>query len=365
MNKTLLDSFYDDTKKTRAYIEHINYTDELVRISVLDDFSEETKRILSSFQEHLKSFKVNKKVFEYKSIIISLYGILEKHIEVFVKEYLVYLSTLYKDYNDFSNTIRKNHFNFSLELIDSINRNFAKYQHLTKEQVIFNLNKCAEDSEDYILNVDCFFISSGNLNHKKIEEKFRNFEVSGLGTLLKNNLKFREYLSKEKNIDNLSNFDSDVFATEINDLVNRRNEIAHGEEVIDKLLTLSELLKYIDFLEVYCHSIFEILQENCIEKEANYKFQEIEMDMLKHGFSKEKNILTCQIDNYSIRLNEAIIIRTNNNHFGKEKIISLAKEKKYDYQELVIGKKEDIGIGITNNSNLSINKNCTFYLLKK
>jgi hypothetical protein len=365
MNKIVLDSFYDDTKKIRAYINHINYTDELVRISIVDDFSEETKMILSTFQEHLKSFKVDKKVFEYKSIIISLYGILEKHIEVFVKEYFAYLSSLYKNYNDFSETIRKNHFNFSLELIDKINRDFAKYQHITKEQVISNLNKCSEKPNNYLLNIDCFFISSGNLTHTKIEEKFRNFEVGGLGTLLKKNLKFEKYLSEIKGLIDIPNVKPTVFALEINDLVSRRNEIAHGEEVIDKLLALSELIKYIDFLEVYCHSIFEILQEECLKKEANYKFQEIEIDKNRHSFFKKNNILTCQIDNYTIKLNETIIIRTSDNHFAKEKIISLAKKEKYDYQELIVSKKEDIGIGITNNSNLPINEKCTFYLLKK
>lgn len=54
---------------------------------------------------------------------------------------LISLSNVVPEYNTIHQKIRDNHFNISLELINTItSRESAKYEYLTKEQVLNKLN---------------------------------------------------------------------------------------------------------------------------------------------------------------------------------------------------------------------------------
>ena len=71
----------------------------------------------------MHSFGKSKKIFEYKAIIISLYGIIEKYIGIWIQEHIDTLPNIIKNYNDLPSTLRKNNFDLSIKLISLINEN--------------------------------------------------------------------------------------------------------------------------------------------------------------------------------------------------------------------------------------------------
>lgn len=120
MNVSSLDNFKKEIQQIREYIKHIQYVNDVAGYTVLETDNEQIKMLLDTLKVHYSSLGPDKKVYEYKATIISLYGILEKFLEVWIKEYLDTLSNIISEYNKIDEKIRETHFELSLKLISII-----------------------------------------------------------------------------------------------------------------------------------------------------------------------------------------------------------------------------------------------------
>ncbi|AFZ01947.1 MAE_28990/MAE_18760 family HEPN-like nuclease [Calothrix sp. PCC 6303] len=355
MNTTSLDSFKKEINQVREYIKHIQDVDNIVNYTVSEADNEEIKALLNTLKEHHRIFRTDKKIFEYKASIISLYGLLEKYVENWIKEYLTALSGLVLEYDKIHEKIRNNHFELSVKLISSIvSREIAKYQHLTKEQVLKELNECIVNTANYKFNTEAFVLSSGNLKHKQIVKLFELINVS-LNEVLKKNETLIQYFKDDRGITNISNTNTDILYNTINDLVERRNQIAHGSEILD-ILNISELESYIQFLEKYCQAVFEILAEEFIKQESIYTFQKIEKVIKIFG----NRILAFEIENYKIKIGDILIIETIEGKFYKKPILTIELNNE-SHAEIIIMEKQNIAVSVEP----SIKENQTFYIVKQ
>ncbi|NJS10064.1 MAG: hypothetical protein HC789_06595 [Microcoleus sp. CSU_2_2] len=143
MNIASLERFKKEVNQIREYLKHIQYVSDVVGCAILVEDNEQLKALINRLKEHDRIFRTERRVFEYKAAIISLYGLLEKYIETWIKEYFDSLCSLICDYQNLDEKIRDNHFELSLKLINTITtRDIVKYQHLTKEEVLRKLNNC-------------------------------------------------------------------------------------------------------------------------------------------------------------------------------------------------------------------------------
>jgi len=353
MNITSLERFKTEVNQIREYLKHIQYVNNVVGYAVLQKDNEEIKALLNSLKEHDRSFRTDKRVFEYKAAIISLYGLLEKYIETWIKEYLDSLSNLVPNYNELDEKIRNNHFELSLKLINTIiSRESAKDQHLTKEEVLRKLNTCLVSPTNYQINTEAFVLLSGNLKHNKIVEIFKLLNLDLNNELIKN-----ESLNNEVGLqtNEITRTEKDIVYNKINDLVERRNQIAHGSETL-YILGISGLEPYIQFLEVYCQAIFETLFEEFIKQESIYTFQKIEKVVQIFG----SKILGFEIENYTIKVGDLLIIETAEGRFYKKPILEIQLNN-ITHQELTISEKIDISVRVEP----KIKENQKFYIAKK
>jgi len=360
MNTTSLATFEKEVEQIRQYIQHIHYVDNAVKYSN----SERNVYVpaLHRLKIHHRRHSSNKKKFEYKAIIISLYGLLERYIEIWVEDYLNAISAL-MPYSLLYEKIRTSHFELSMKLISIIMEGkWDKYKSLTEEKVLKNLHNCLENQENYKLNTNAFTIRSGNLKHKRITSIFSTLNININDKLIKN-----ETLNQATKINKkiIKNKEKDALYAKINDIVDRRNDIAHGSE-IDNFLNNSELTAYVDFLEKYCQAIFEVLMWEYLRIESTHKFQEI---MVKHEVWNEST-LGFEIEQYTvdqafalfevISEGDMIIIETTDGRFYKKPILELQKEN-VRYSSLLITDKTDIAIRVEP----PIKKNWKFYIQRK
>lgn len=148
MNPGSLESFKKEINQVREYFKYIQYVDDMVNCTVSETDNEQIQVSLNKLKEHHINFRIDRKIFEYKASIISLYGLLEKQVEIWIQEYLDLLAILAINYNNIDEKIRNNHFELSLKLISTItSRENAKFQHLTKEEVLNKLNECIVNPE--------------------------------------------------------------------------------------------------------------------------------------------------------------------------------------------------------------------------
>ncbi|MEI6445437.1 MAG: MAE_28990/MAE_18760 family HEPN-like nuclease [Nostocales cyanobacterium ELA583] len=356
MNIQSLEKFKRELNQVKEYLKHIQYVNDVAAYSVLETDNEQIKKLLNTLKDHDRSFRTDKRIFEYKASIISLYGLLEKYVEIWIKEYLDSLLRVVPEYNQLDKKIRDNHFELSLKLINTITtRESAKYQHLTKEEVLKKLNECIVNPSSYQINTEAFVLLSGNLKHNKIVELFSKLNLD-----LNNELSKNEELNNEigLNANTISRRGKDILYNKINDLVERRNQIAHGSEEVnnDNNLGISELEPYIQFLEKYCQAIFEILVEQLIKQESICTFQKIE-NVIKIFSHK---VLAFELENYTIKVGDMLIVETKEGQFYKKPILTI-QLKNESYQELTVLEKTNIGVSVEP----KIKDNQTFYIIKK
>lgn len=99
MNRSSLDDFKKEVNIIREYLKHIEYVNQLNNYTIAPADREPLKSLLNNFKKQDRSFSRDKRIFEDKTVIISLYGLLEKYIEIWIKEYLDSLSNLVPNYN--------------------------------------------------------------------------------------------------------------------------------------------------------------------------------------------------------------------------------------------------------------------------
>ena len=337
MNIESLENFTREINQIREYLKHIQYVNDVAAYAILETDNEQIRNLLNTLKEHDRSFRTDKRIFEYKASIISLYGLLEKYVELWIKEYLDSLSNVVPEYNKIDQKIRDNHFELSLKLINTITtRETAKYQHLTKEEVLKKLNDCIVNPTKYQINTDAFVLLSGNLKHNKIVELFNKLNLDLNDELLKN-----EELKNEigLNQNTISRIEKDILYNKINDLVERRNQIAHGSEEVDDILSISELEPYIQFLEKYCQAIFQTLFEQVIKNESIHTFQKVE-NVLKIFGNK---VLAFAIENYTIKVGDMLIIQTKEGRFYKKPILTIELNNQRE-PEFTITEKTKIAV---------------------
>jgi len=354
MNSELLENFQKDINNIREYIKHIDLINKIVKNN-----NDSIEPSLKTFINHLHSFGREKKLFEYKSIIISLYGVLENYITIWIKEHINNISNLILNYQDIPEKISKSHFDLSIKLISIISENkFAKYEYLSKEEVLIKLNSCIQKPLNYELNSDAFSPMSGNLKHDKISKAFKELDIN-LTFRLKQNNTFSKYL-KDKFGQNIANKGDELFNT-IDELVNRRNYIAHGTMIDD---ITSEFDNYIEFLTFYGKAIFETLIQKEIEYESIHLYQKIEniINIFKNSDTKIKSILAFELNNNRIRENDFIIIKLENGNFYKQKILQVQEDGVNISGVEVLNK---INIGINLDVNFNLEKNSQIFYIKK
>lgn len=326
--KTPISSFINEIGHVREYIKHIELVNKMA--------SDKNNTYFDDFNEHLQKFRVEKKLFEYKSITISLYGILEKNVGIWVLEHASSLESTISSYESIPDSIKQKHFNLSVKLISLISEGrHSKYEELDKELVLNKLSNCIADPTNFILNSEAFTPMSGNLKHSKIVDAFRPLDID-LNEKLKSDDKFIDFLNRKfgKGIKNKG----DELYFLIDDLVSRRNDIAHGRD-IDNILNITEFDDYMSFLEEYGNAIFRIIEEKEIEYEAKFNFTRIEN--IKGVYNHK--ILCFEIEDTTLNLGDPIIVKTSSKNYIKKYILGIQVKNNNQNSVTAIG-KIDVGI---------------------
>jgi hypothetical protein len=348
MDIIVFENFIAEINNVKDYIKHIELT---TKVEINNRGSTENSFI--NFSNHLRGFGKSKKLFEYKTIVVSLYGILENYISICIREHIDTVSKIINDYSHLPDKIQTHHFALSIGLISMIieNKN-AKYGHLKKETVLSILNSCISNPSNYKLNSDAFLPKSGNLKHSKIVDVFKKLEIE-LQRKFKTNPQLLTFLSKIFG-DGIANKGDELFRT-IDDLVERRNDIAHGVH-IDNILNITEFEDYINFLESYGKALFEIIIEKEIQYEANNLFNKIERvhEVIHHG-----TVLCFEIENNTIKVGDFVIIEKPDETFLKSKILEI-QHNKVNVSKIETKGRLDIGIKL----DAKITKNQIFYIKK-
>ncbi|UWZ85265.1 HEPN domain-containing protein [Occallatibacter riparius] len=246
----------------RHYLDGLDQQDKLLDLQ--SESCGDAGPVLKTIQEHFRA-RNNKARYEYNTVIVSLYGYLERFIEELIGEYLRGVSSNVATFAELPPIVQTNHLPLSLELARKVD--YQRYAGMVRvEDVVARLHMCFSSPDKYQLNVEAFSQHTANFRHGIVTATFAQSGVSELGPALRRADAFKNFLATEnpeRDLDTyLAGNDEIVFAR-LDDLANRRNDVAHGTPT-DDYLSHDLLRELIDFVDAYTTSLGEIIYERAL-----------------------------------------------------------------------------------------------------
>ena len=234
------------------------------------DFEIDFRSISVEFVE--KNFSIKSKIFLYKNIIVSLYGFLERYVEDVIFEYLQIISGYCHGYESLPLAIRKNHLNLSIEKITKLKSQKGIEESIRVAKInstIKSMGSMFGGQDDFILNFDAYLEHTSNFRYESINKIFSQVGIDNISRLCVKNANFMESLCEKYNLDDDVNHQValSLLIAELDDLAQRRNEVAHGV-IVDSIESLEISRSRIRFIESYVCAMDEILSTSLDEFRA-------------------------------------------------------------------------------------------------
>jgi hypothetical protein len=338
-------AFEDFSQELKALEKHIaSQTATLKTVSSLQK-DDSLKHLVEDIEINM----VANKIFNYNSYVISLYGIFERYIEDLLKGYLVSISSAFNTYNELPNKIREANIKKCSELL--LNLGLQKNKDLAPEIIISALyNNVSKGSIK--LNYEAFIQHSSNFRSSSINEYFKSVDISDLNKLVCNYEPIKSTL--ESKFDNPEGTSSKQLFKAIDDIADRRNEVAHGTKVLN-LLTPELILEYCVFFQSYSESLFHCLTDKVLNQKVSVKSTPIKL------ITVIRNSILC-FDASDVELTCASKIIVERKSVYPNFITVNIEEMQVDGNVVKSVKLEDkINVGIKVDKHITNNNN--FYLL--
>lgn len=226
----------------------------------------DTEKALRDFVSHRASTTTRRR-FEYTSLIVTLYGLFEQYIEGLMRGYLSHISSFIPAYPELPETIRKNHVPFTTDLFGRLEH--QKYRNtLTVESLIDNLHSCQTPARDYKLNIEAFCHHNANFKADTIESFFLNAGIRGVSARIREHKDFDSHYTSIHRTQPSANASPSALFAPIDDLAERRNEIAHGSPAA--LLSNELVAELIAFVEAYSSALHYTIKQAALPFEAQH-----------------------------------------------------------------------------------------------
>ena len=324
-----------------SYIEAIEIEKDFISQSrrIIEECSRETACGCNTLFEKISISC--KKIIDYHAVIISLYGAFESFVESICTSYLKRLNEIIPTYESFPDKIKENHIIFSSELILELHK--SKYSSLDQLNIIKNMYDCVNSQSPFRINCEAFIMHNTNLRPAVLNEIFTRIGINGICNQIKNTDLFRDYYAKKNDINSeqtasvISKLDLDELFIKINDLIEKRNLVAHSwiDETVDLNIIKED---YVAFFEVFCNALYHLLEESISGFEVLFKGKKITIVRIFN-----KCILCFNNDNAAIRIGGKILIKKTDSSYTYGFIESI----EHNHQRIEnVRDTENIDIGV-------------------
>jgi hypothetical protein len=201
-----------------------------------------------------------RKRFDYSAFFIILYASFEKFVENLIKVYVQQL-TRHFPYESLPQKLQKKHLTRSAQMLQGKLQGNGDDLKLRQLALVQNLFDCLSGAETYALNIDAVINNYGNLKASIVDDIFNIIDLKNICNLVCNTNAIKTWYCDVNKLDKdrLKVVEREIIDLRLNDIINYRNQIAHGGNLPDNLPSsesLSELLKFIQSLS---KSLFELV----------------------------------------------------------------------------------------------------------
>lgn len=228
--------------------------EELLKADTLDVSPERVRELLLSFRKSIEPFVVRQS--QYAMEVVLLYSAFERLIEGLLSGAVSAINELVPSYNEVPSRIQDSH---RRKTIDALRDDVWLGRNGDPDlaaKLIEGLASCESRASNYRLNSQAYGRHGANFRRTLIDDLFRDVGVDNFLSMTAQTMEFQAYLSaavRERGL-----LDSEFGA--VDDLAERRNEIAHGGP--SELLTRNQVSEYIAFFNAFSRSAYAALRRH-------------------------------------------------------------------------------------------------------
>ena len=329
--------------------EHLTYLDDCK-----DLFGNINQNVITHIpiKEKLISLKKRiskEKVFNYNANIISLYGYFEQYVEALIEEYVDMLITIVNQFDMNTNIVKNQFFDKWERLHNKIS--YPKYAHLTEEKLIQSLYEAKIGNKNHLIP-EYYFQNGGNYKHSVICDCFKSLGMEDISQ----KIKYYDPLCSYFKSKGIFEQNEDILYEPLNDLVARRNDVAHGNN--SDIIDLSYFKEYVEYVELYARTLNALLDDKLTElKWNNTKSSVIN---IKHLYNN--HIVEIEVEDFVIEVGDTFLVREPERTYPRYTIRKVESIQKDDQPlpEFITYEKDTLTLGLSNN----IKKNCKLKIVK-
>lgn len=246
----------------RWFIEFLGIEWELLSAATASPPCSPGDGMAARLKQHVEGNHVAKRRYDYSSLIVSLYGVLEQYIETLMRAYSSSLNSVVPHYADMPESVRSSHVNLTFDLISKSEQ--SRYRGMvTPQALVANLHSCLSNQAVYRINTDAFCLHTANFRADVVDQLFGRVGIKGISQRLHLFSPLTECLQALYPGANLAALNPEVKYFHLNDLAERRNEVAHGS--VSNLLSVDIICDYVNFVESYCVALYELVRCHFLE----------------------------------------------------------------------------------------------------
>ncbi len=239
--------------------------------STLDEFTKELDELgalvasiipvnaaLAQHQDSLvQQYVLVRRRFDYAAFAVALYASFEKFIEDLIAAY-AQLESRRLRYEDLPGNLKKKHLLRTAEMLWRERVGEGRYVGLTEPDLVKNLFECLNGAETYTLNKAAVIAHDGNLRVAEIDKLFAAIGIESVCGSVRRADALLDWYRKAKELDVVpqDGVPAMLIADRIKDLVERRNQIAHGGGNPTDLLGVDDMRDAVGFMRAFAQSIF-------------------------------------------------------------------------------------------------------------
>ncbi|MNZ39380.1 hypothetical protein D3C78_568730 [compost metagenome] len=255
-------------------------------ISSLESFVSSISPVNDALSTHpdasVRQYLTLRRQYDYAAFVVALYASFERFTETLVAEYARQISS-FTQYKDLPEALTKKHLAQSADMLSRKRLGEGRYANLSPVSVAESLFNCLSGAQSYSLTSEAVIAHDTNLRFADVGKLLGDVGISDFCQNLPAVESIWEWfvrveLEREdaETVDRTPEMDGaikTIFETRLNDLVERRNEVAHRGGNADELLGQAEMLSRIDTIRTLAEAMFEISSSYYLRlrtKDKNY-----------------------------------------------------------------------------------------------
>lgn len=241
-------------------------------LSELKAFVQSIAPVNSALSKHpdasVRQYLTLRRQYDYAAFVVALYASFERYTEALIAEYARLISS-FISYNDLPQSLIKKHLVQSAEMLSRKRLGEGRYSNLLPVNVAESLFKCLSGDENYTLTSEAIVAHDTNLRYNDVSKLLGEVGVSDFWTKLPSvDVVFKWFVREEvgdaedteapKRTPEIDSIIRTIFESRLNDLVERRNEVAHRGGGAEQLMGQAEMLSRITFVETLTEAMFNL-----------------------------------------------------------------------------------------------------------